>query len=79
MQKCENNIECQLIKGTTIDFNGICNQVREFTPDTFAFVCKNFDTSLEIILEVIPKNQIKRIIFNHSEDDVKKVLTKENK
>lgn len=79
MQKCENNIECQLIKGTTIDFNGICNHVREFTSDTFAFVCKNFNTSLEIILEVISKNQIKRIIFNHSEDEFEKILIKEGK
>ena len=61
----EQYITCQLADGTFVDFKKLCNRVKEFTSDTFAFIRQNYDIEAYLTLEIIPKTQIKRIIFNN--------------
>lgn len=76
-RKCEmkNHLSCLLIDGTLLDFNGLCTTVREFSSDSFCFIAKNFNTNAELNLEIIPKNQIKRIIFYNTDKDIQRVTS----
>lgn len=70
----ESYITCILVDGTFIEFNKLCNQVKEFSNDAFAFNRNNVKTDCYITLMVIPKVQIKQIFFNHTENEMKEIL-----
>ena len=66
--------ECILVDGTKIDFDKLCTSVEEFgkEKDMICFNAKNYDTGHRVLLQMIPKTQIKQIINHYKEDDIKK-------
>ena len=70
----ESYITCILVDGTFIEFNKLCNQVKEFATDAFAFNRNNFKTDCYITLMIIPKMQIKQIFFNHTENEINEII-----
>ena len=66
--------ECILVDGTRIDFDKLCTSVEEFgkEKDMICFNAKNYDTEHRVLLQMIPKSQIKQIVNHYKEDDIKK-------
>ena len=66
--------ECILVDGTKIDFDKLCTSVEEFgkEKDMICFNAKNYDTEYRVLLQMIPKSQIKQIVNHYKEDDIKK-------
>ena len=66
--------ECILVDGTRIDFDKLCTSVEEFgkEKDMICFNAKNYDTEYRVLLQMIPKSQIKQIVNHYKEDDIKK-------
>lgn len=66
-------LTCILVDKKVLEFQGMCTTVREFSSDMMVFIAKNFETQVELILEIIPKSQIERILFHHTEEEIKKL------
>lgn len=73
MNKPNNYFECIFIDGTSVNFDKLCTSITEFTEDMLSFKSKNYDTNNEVLLQIIPKSQIKQIINHYLEDDMKRV------
>lgn len=41
-----------------------------------AFKAKNYDTNNSVLLQLVPKSQIKQIINHYAENDIRKVFNK---
>ena len=67
--------ECILVDGTRVDFDKLCTSIEEFgkEKDIICFYAKNYDTEYRVLLQMIPKSQIKQII-NHYKEDKKMIL-----
>lgn len=59
---------CELTDGTIINFNKLCTEIAEFeqSSDMMCFFAANFETGEKLVLDIIPKKQIKRIVNNFS-------------
>ena len=66
--------ECILVDGTRTDFDKLCNSVEEFgqEKDMICFNAENYNTGHMVLLQIIPKSQIKQILNHYKEDDIKK-------
>lgn len=60
----ESYFECVLIDGEQINFGKRCNYIDEFGTDMIAFEARNFTNDDHILLQIIPKRQIRQIINN---------------
>lgn len=68
--------ECVFIDGTIENFDNLCTTVEEFgsNDDLIAFKARNYDTNNSVLLQLVPKSQIKQIINHYNSDDMKKVF-----
>lgn len=68
--------ECIFIDDTRENFDTFCNSVDEFgkNNDMLAFKLKNLESDEFVLLQLIPKSQIKQIINHYSESDIQKVF-----
>lgn len=68
--------ECVFIDGTREDFDTLCTTVEEFgnSNDIIAFKAKNYNTNDFVLLQLIPKSQIKQIINHYADDDINKIF-----
>lgn len=68
--------ECVFIDGTKEDFDNLCTTVEEFgsNDDMIAFKAKNYTTNDSILLQLVPKSQIKQIINHYANSDMMKVF-----
>lgn len=66
--------ECDLVDGTKIGFDKLCTSIEEFgeTRDILCFYAKNLNTGRRVLLQMIPKTQIKQIINHYKKNDIKK-------
>lgn len=62
---------CILVDGTEITFQNLCTCVKEFTEDMIGFYADSHGTSL--LLQIIPKVQIRRIINHYTESSLEKI------
>lgn len=76
MDKKEKYFECIFIDGTRENFDNLCTSIEEFgaNKDMIIFKAKNYDTDYSVVLQIIPKSQIKQIINHYSQNDIKKVF-----
>jgi len=70
--------ECVFTDGSKEDFDNLCTNVEEFgsNDDMIAFKAKNYDTNNFVLLQLVPKSQIKQIINHYAENDIKKIFDK---
>lgn len=75
MEKEKYYIECVLIDNETEDFAKLCNFVEEFgkNGDMLSFKLKNYSTDNELLLQIIPKREIKKIISHCRSQDIKEL------
>lgn len=68
--------ECVFIDGTRENFDNLCTTVEEFgsNDDMIAFKAQNYDTNNSVLLQLVPKSQIKQIINHYNSYDMKKVF-----
>ena len=59
---------CVLVDGTEINFKNLCTCIKEFTEDMMGFFADSHGKSL--LLQIIPKAQIKRIINHYTESSL---------
>lgn len=74
----ENYFECIFTDGTREDFDNLCTTIEEYGVNkdmiSFKFKTKNYNTTYSVVLQIIPKSQIKQIINHYAENDIKKVF-----
>ena len=76
MKEKEKYFECIFTDGTREDFDNLCTSIEEYgaNKDMITFKAKNYDTTYSVVLQIIPKSQIKQIINHYAENDIKKVF-----
>lgn len=69
--------ECTLVDGTREDFDKCCTYIEEFgsNRDMIAFKAVNLksDNDKSLLLQIIPKSEIKQIINHCSKSDIQNV------
>lgn len=78
MDRKEKYFECIFIDGTRENFKKLCTTIEEFgsNKDMIVFKAKNYITDYFVILQIIPKSQIKQIINHYAEDEIIEVFKK---
>lgn len=68
--------ECIFLDGTIENFNKLCTKIDEFgkSNDMVSFNAHNSRNGKFVVLQVIPKSQIKQIVSHYSESDIKEVF-----
>ena len=66
--------ECVFIDGTKEDFDNLCTTVEEFGSDMIAFKAKNYNTNDFVLLQLVPKSQIRQIINHYADSDINKIF-----
>ena len=68
--------ECVFIDGTKDNFSKLCTAVEEFgnNNDMIMFKAKNFNTNDFVVLQIIPKHQIRQIINHYVDGDINKIF-----
>lgn len=68
--------ECVFVDGVREDFNRLCTSIEEFgsRADMFLFKAEAIKNDKFILLQIIPKAQVKQIINHYVESDIKEIL-----
>lgn len=78
MERTEKYFECVFTDGTREEFEHLCTSVEEFgsNKDIIAFKAKDkkYDKDYSVLLQLVPKSQIKQIINHYADSDMKKVF-----
>ena len=76
MNKDKSYFECILIDDTNLQFDKLCSKIDEYgkNKDMIVFKAKNLE--MELVLQIIPKNQIKRIVNNYTTEDLDNLFKK---
>ena len=76
MNKEERYFECIFTDGTREDFDKLCTKVDEFgrNKDMIIFMANNNVINKFVVLQIIPKNQIRQIINRYAESDIKELI-----
>lgn len=75
MKTEKGHLECIFMDNSREDFEKLCTSVEEFgkDKDMMSFKSKNHSTENSVLLQIVPKREIKRIICRYSEEDMKRV------